>query len=453
MKQRLIYRPYVVFAVLTVLTIAVLTGGGLLVVGKLNQQVAHRTAARDVLDQGRLIAAHLAAQPMVSARTADRAAWHAFSRQIHALAAIETGLQYVSVSHGNVVVFHEQIRVDTPPPLPPGIPRPPTAEAISMRPTRLQSGTNTLPVVVFSADFLSPRHAPRHLEIGIHRDTLSAREGAADEAVSSMFKLSLIAIVISFGTCSLLLGWAGRREWKRIERRRAEEHLAFSGVLANGIVHDFRNPMSSMRLDIQMLERETAKAAEMDQSKVVRLAGRVRSTMDRLDKVFQEFLYISKPTNDQRAPLHLRTCVADCVNMLEARFNQAGVAVKIDIPESIHVLVYEASLRRALVNVLINAEQFAPRESQLEVTAEATPRGADLIIRDHGPGIAPDMRDQLFDMFATARPGGTGLGLFLARAAVERSAGRIDVASSGPQGTAILIHLPHADAPQQDTPS
>src|SRR5210317_992873 len=99
MKQRVIYRPYVIFAVLTVLIVAVLTAGSLLVLARLHRQAAHRTAARDVLDQGRLIAAHLANQPVVTTSDAGSDDWLDFSKRIESLTAIIDGLKYVSGSH------------------------------------------------------------------------------------------------------------------------------------------------------------------------------------------------------------------------------------------------------------------------------------------------------------------------------------------------------------------
>lgn len=451
MKRPAIYRPYVVFAVLTVLIIAVLTGGSLLVLERLHREVAHRSAARNALDQGRLIATHLATQPIIKKEDPTSDEWADFCRQIHALAAIESGIQYVSVSHSNVVVYHEQLREETKGEPLPGLPPPPCPDTITMRPTVLQMGDSTMPVVVFSADFTTEKGHHRHVEVGIDRRTLNEQRKAADLAVSSMFKLSLLAIAIAFGACSLLLAWAGRREWRRIEQRRAEEHLAFSGVLANGIVHDFRNPMSSMRLDVQMLERAANKPTdEMDVEKVGRLATRIRTTMERLDKVFQEFLYISQPSTDERQPLDLGTCVADCIAMIDGRLEQAGVRVHTDIPHGLSVLVYEASLRRALINVLTNAEQFSERGSEISVSVREQESTVELLVSDSGPGISAEMQPQLFDMFATARPGGTGLGLFLAKAAIERSGGSIDVETTGPGGTTILIRLPRTSTRRKE---
>jgi signal transduction histidine kinase len=164
-----------------------------------------------------------------------------------------------------------------------------------------------------------------------------------------------------------------QREARRQRQRRAEEHLAFAGVLANGIVHDFRNPMSSVRLE------------------------------------------------------------------------QAGVAVELDVaPGGLHVLVYALALQRALMNVITNAEQFSPAGGRIAVRAIPSGGGATVTVADEGPGIAEADRRRVFDMFYSARPGGTGLGLFLAKAAVERCGGSIRVYNRAERGACVEITLPLA---------
>jgi signal transduction histidine kinase len=262
-----------------------------------------------------------------------------------------------------------------------------------------------------------------------------------------MFRVSLVTVIVSFAISAVLVVWMMRRESRREAQRRDEEHLAFAGVLANGIVHDFRNPMSSMRLDVQMLNKEVARGESCRSGRVAELAGRVQNTIDRLDKVFKEFLYVSKPPSDERESLDLAACIGECVAMLEPRLAQAGVRVAVELPEAgLRVLAYQASLQRALMNVITNAEQFSQAGDTVVVRASRTGRNATIDVTDSGPGVRGTDRHRVFDMFVSSRAGGTGLGLFLARTAIERCGGSIQIVDTHGKGACFRIALPLADS-------
>ncbi|HPS52788.1 MAG TPA: histidine kinase dimerization/phospho-acceptor domain-containing protein, partial [Phycisphaerae bacterium] len=89
--------------------------------------------------------------------------------------------------------------------------------------------------------------------------------------------------------------------------------------------HDFRNPMSSLRLDAQMLEKEAGRGAEARADRMAALAGRMRHTLDRMEKVFQEFLALARPGETAPERLDLGACARECVEMLAPRFEASGV--------------------------------------------------------------------------------------------------------------------------------
>jgi two-component system sensor histidine kinase KdpD len=109
---------------------------------------------------------------------------------------------------------------------------------------------------------------------------------------------------------------------------------------------------------------------------------------------------------------------------------------------SLVVTAYPFALRRALLNVLVNALQFAPKGSEVEIALSASQGGRVIIeVRDRGPGIPPEQRKRIFDMFVTTRPEGTGLGLFLARTAIQRCGGGIEALPRLGGGTIIRVTL------------
>ncbi len=428
-----------------ILLIAALTGGTLVILRRLQRQAVTRTAAYRVLESGRIITTHLSRHPELAASEDQDPDWHSFRRMVESIHAMEDALQYVSVSRDNVVLFHQQAQTLDPAPdtVPDHHATDSTAD-IRLYPRVVQSGDDRIPVVVFSRDLPAGDDGPPYRVDVALRQAAVWREGrGATQALGAMFRLSILALVVSFGCCLLLMVWMMRREARRERQRRAEEHLAFSGVLANGIVHDFRNPMSAMRLDVQMLNREIARQGEARPERIATLAERVRGTLDRMDSVFEEFLSMSRPANDRIEAIPLRACLEACMQILTPRAERSGVSVALREDDAgLAVAAHPNALRRALLNILINAEQWSPQGGQVTIRIRREGALARLDIDDNGPGIPVRQRDRVFEIFYSTRPEGTGLGLFLAAQTIERAGGSIHVeAKSGP-GTRMVVRLP-----------
>jgi signal transduction histidine kinase len=308
----------------------------------------------------------------------------------------------------------------------------------------LQTADGKVPVMVFRRDIPVQGGPVMSVEVGLRREALGGQQRTASAAVASMYHLALLASVTAFTLCLGVLVWAAHRDRRREERRRQEEHLAFSGALANGIVHDFRNPMSAVRLDAQMLDRETQRGEGPRPERLRELAGRIGRTMDRMDAVFREFLYLAQPPGERWESVDVEAAVRECVETMAPRFEQAGIGVTVSWTERPpRVRAVATSLKRALVNVLVNALQFSPPRGTVDVAGgRARPEEVWVEIRDRGPGIPEKDRRRVFEMFTTTRPGGTGLGLFLARTAVLNCGGEIAALPREGGGTAIRIVLP-----------
>ena len=175
------------------------------------------------------------------------------------------------------------------------------------------------------AEVALPGGARATVELGLDAAAVDASGSAAARSIRALLRLSAIAVAAAFGACLLPVVALVRRDRARQARARREEHLAFSGVLANGIVHDFRNPMSSVRLDAQMLAREAARAGEARPGRMAELAGRISRTVERMDRVFQEFLYLGKSRGEALETVDLAACVHDCAETLAPRLEAAGV--------------------------------------------------------------------------------------------------------------------------------
>ncbi len=429
-------RSLVFWAVAWALLLAMAAASGLAVLVRWHRAAAHEVARTAVAEKASWLVKRLTDEAAAAAGKAFSGsgedagtAWNDFSATLHVLQGLEEGLEYVEVRNADGVTLfaegaREWVRRERP-----------EHPAAPIRVSRERVGEGGIEVVAFDTR-IDDAAVPVQVSMGLRRNAVDREESDAMRALDSMYRLILWGGGFAFALAIALLAWVLRREEKRETARRREEHLAFSGVLANGIVHDFRNPMSSLRLDAQMLEREAAKGdAAASTDRMAELAGRMRHTLDRMERVFQEFLALARPDGAaaRNVPLDLSAAARECADMLAPRAEAAGVRVELDIPGGLSGKGSESTTKRALLNVILNAIQHAGPDGRVWIGGDRAGAWAYLDVWNTGAPIPPADRDRIFEMFYTTRPEGTGLGLFLARTALEKSGGRLRLLDGAPR--------------------
>jgi len=428
---------------IALLVVALLAGGGLFFLKKTHDRQTSHAATENVIHRGVSLLNTLSALGVACSSNATPEVWRGLSETADNIFAVRPDVQSLSITRDGVTVFHRQAHGFDPlvqPPPPEDI-----GEDMTLSPGTLEIGGVQQSVFMLTKTVLLDDGTPVVIGAAVKREAVGQEEQTARAAVSSLSAFSIAVLILSFCVCAVVLTLAVMRDRRREQRARQEEHLAFSGVLANGILHDFRNPMSAVRLDAQMLEREMARADGFRPGRVTELAGRIAHAMARMDKVFQEFLFLAKPADERPERVNIRQVVNECCETLAPRTEQSGVTLRLDAPHDVPpVAAFPFALRRALLNVLVNALQFAPKGSEVEIALHAAHGRVVTEVRDRGPGIPVEQRVRIFEMFVTSRPEGTGLGLFLARTAIRRCGGEIEALTRHGGGTVIRISLPES---------
>lgn len=435
-----------IVAGLMIVCIAGLAAVNLWYLRRLQRESLHSSAAQSVLDQGADLARTLAAQPATLLHGDEPQHWSEFGRLVRSLRRIEPNIEYVSVSEGGVILFYDGAAQTASNGAPADAQTPATAPEVRVGRQRMVHGDSLVPVLTFTAP-ADRGGTPRHVRVALRKDAVERREEQAAEAVGILFRITMATLIVSFGLAALLSVALLRHEIERARRERAAEHLAFAGALADGIIHDVRNPLSSLRLDLQMLQKEAHKGSAGDSSRIVTLAERTLKTMDRVDLVMREFLYVSMPEAAARERVDVNECVRDCLDLLGPRFESAGVGLHADLaPDAPAFDGFGVGLKRALINVLTNAKQVSPHGGRVTVRTSRRNGAAVIEVEDQGPGIPRRQMKRLFEMFASGRPDGIGLGLHLTRAAVERNGGTIAAENRAEGGARFTITLPSLDS-------
>jgi signal transduction histidine kinase len=221
-----------------------------------------------------------------------------------------------------------------------------------------------------------------------------------------------------------------------------QERISTIGRLSSSIVHDLRNPLAAIYGGAEMLVD-----ADLPPAHVKRLAGNIYRASRRMQELLQDLLNVSQGT--RRAPeiCRLREVASAACDSLAAAAEAQGVRVVQEIPAEIELPLERSRMERAFVNLIANALEAMPDGGEVRIAASVDGGAALVEVSDTGPGIAPEIRAQLFQPFVSARKrNGLGLGLALSRQTVLEHGGDMWVESTPGRGARFLFRLPLAGA-------
>ena len=227
------------------------------------------------------------------------------------------------------------------------------------------------------------------------------------------------------------------------------ERLAATGKLAACVAHEIRNPLTSMRMTMQMLQSSPAQVqpSNANTQEAYRI---ILAEIDRLSLAVEELLTFARPRPPQKEPADLNALAADTLRFLERQLAHAKVRATLDADPSLpRDLLFDSNkLRQLVINLILNAMQAIVRGGEIVVRTRWETTGAPepkkiavLEVQDSGPGVAPEMRDSMFELFASSKAGGGGMGLTVAKQIAEEHGGTIRF-ESVPGRTVFRVELP-----------
>lgn len=236
------------------------------------------------------------------------------------------------------------------------------------------------------------------------------------------------------------------------------ERLAAAGQLAAQITHEIRNPLSSVALNVELLDDEI----RSDEGK--QLLGRITAEIDRLTTITEGYLTFARRPKAELVEIDLRDEIRSLVEFIEPELDQDGVELHAALPAApVRVMGDANQLRQALLNLIRNAKEAVLDEGQratgragrIDVMLECKARAVTVVVADNGPGIGlvADKLDKIFEAFYTRKARGTGLGLPMVQQIVADHGGSVRVAATGPSGTRFEIELPAAVVAPPSRPS
>lgn len=260
-----------------------------------------------------------------------------------------------------------------------------------------------------------------------------------------------LAAFVSAAVTAALARRSHRRQAARdravARRHRDEEQAALMGTIASGLAHEIRNPLSTLSMNLQMLQEDWADPITEREQRGSRRIEVLLKEVRRLEDTLNHFLKFAAGHRLRIERVVLNALADELLDFITPQANRANIRVHRAFHSAVPPVQADPNLlRQALLNLLLNAIQAMPQGGDLEVRTEPAPDGPRVHIRDTGVGIPPEHLEKIFNLYFSTTPSGTGLGLPMARKIIEEHGGTLTVTSAAGRGSTFTIHLPMLDA-------
>lgn len=213
--------------------------------------------------------------------------------------------------------------------------------------------------------------------------------------------------------------------------------------LAGGLAHEIKNPLSTIRLNMELLAEELAEPRDQRERRMLNKLELVQRECDRLQRLLDDFLSYAKVRQVRLEPTDMNAVVNELIALFTPQAAEANVEIRSYLdPDLPHVMLDREIFAGALLNLMINAQQAMPDGGQLVLRTSSHGSLVSLDVIDNGIGMDTTTAARIFEAFYSTKPHGSGLGLPTTARIVESHGGRISIQSELGQGTKFTIDLP-----------
>jgi signal transduction histidine kinase len=232
---------------------------------------------------------------------------------------------------------------------------------------------------------------------------------------------------------------AYRRFVRFYHRAQQTERLAELGTLTGGLAHEIKNPLSTVQLNLQLLQEDL----DPHNTRLSSRMNTIQREVSRLRDILDDFLRYAGKLELSRQPISLKTLLEDLVDFFTPQAQLQRVQLRLKTPESDVVANIDPRLiKQTVLNLMINALQAMPGGGELILSLSETPTVAVIDIIDTGSGISPEALDKIFQAYYSTKKGGTGLGLAMAQRIAKEHGGALTVSSEVGKGSNFRLELP-----------
>ena len=237
------------------------------------------------------------------------------------------------------------------------------------------------------------------------------------------------------------------KERQTTERRIEDERTSSVRLLAAGVAHELGNPLNSLTIQLQLMERRLKKIkASKD---VESLSDSVRvchEEVTRLDGIIRNFLEAIRPRPPDLAEVDLAEVLAEVLRFQQQEFADRGIAVEAETTGALPAVMADRNqLKQVFFNLTKNAMEAMQPGGRLRIISRADDDSVFLLFGDSGAGIKQDDLARLFQPYHTTRPGGHGVGLMVVQRIMRERGGQVGGGRKEGLGTIVTLQLPRKD--------
>jgi two-component system, sporulation sensor kinase E len=224
------------------------------------------------------------------------------------------------------------------------------------------------------------------------------------------------------------------------------ERLNALTLLAAGVAHEIGNPLNSLHIHLQLMER---KAQELDRNEKGELQQSIdvaRSEVRRLDSIVTQFLRAIRPSRPQLRPENVNTIVEEAVRFFTPEIQDRDIVVEQELRADLPLLQLDREqMKQAFYNLIKNSLEAMRRHGTLRIRTDLDDTYVIVSFVDTGGGMSAENLSRVFEPYFTTKPSGTGLGLLIVRRIVREHGGELSIESSQGRGLTLTIRLPYIE--------
>ncbi len=256
--------------------------------------------------------------------------------------------------------------------------------------------------------------------------------------------LIVFAAGASAGAVAAVL-WAlaiRRRQEAASRALREQEQNALVGTIASGLAHEIRNPLSTLRMNLQLLREDWESPITERETRGRKKIDVLLRETERLENVLSDFLRFASGHALRLERTDLNALAGELLDFLAPRAERANIRLRRELAPHLPPVDVDANLlRQAILNLLVNAQDAMPSGGEITLRTTSNGHAVRISVEDNGPGVPPENRDRIFNIYFSTKPGGTGLGLPMVRKIVEEHRGTVELESAPGKGSTFTICL------------
>ncbi len=224
------------------------------------------------------------------------------------------------------------------------------------------------------------------------------------------------------------------------------ERFSALTMLAAGVAHELGNPLNSLDIQLQLMQRRVKKLAAKSRGEFEESLAIARGEVARLDHIITQFLRAIRPQPLNPRPDNLNALVEESISFLRAEIEDRDILAELELDRTLpHVELDRDQIKQAFYNLIRNSIQAMKNGGILRVQSGADETHLWMRFSDTGGGIEPENITRIFEPYFTTKAGGSGLGLLIVRRIIRAHGGEVILESALGKGLTVTVRLPRAD--------